>query len=127
VGKFSEFEVSSEYRVQTICNSTIADFQFNGSSLNFKVVGGESNAGFCRILMPKDLMNEPYLVFVNGSKILHESLTDISNSTHHYLYFAYEHSTLEIIIIAEHLSLILLLLMSVTSIASLVYRKKSKV
>jgi len=127
MGMFSDFQATSEHNVQTICNSSISGFNYNGSTINFEATGEEGTAGFCRITIPTALMNETYRIFVNGTEISHTKLP-VSNSTHSYLYFIYDHSTKEVTIIPEFSSFIILpLLMLATLLAVLVYRReKSK-
>jgi len=128
MGMFSDFKATSEYHVQTICNSTISGFQFNGTAITFDVSSGNETAGFCRICIPKALMNETYRVFVNGTEILPAPLPlPCSNNTHNYIYFNYTHSKQEVIIIPEFPSLILLpLFMIATLLAVMIYRKTIK-
>ena len=124
MGMFSEFNVTSEYHVQTICNSSISDFQYNGTAICFNVTGETDTTGFCRICIPRALMNETYKVFVNGTEVPC-NLLPCSNTTHSYLYFTYNHSTQEVIIIPEFPSfLILPLFMIATLLAVTVYRRK---
>jgi parallel beta-helix repeat protein len=124
MGMFSEFNATSEYHVQTICDSSISDFQFNGTAICFNVTGETDTAGFCRICVPRALMNETYQVFVNGTEV-QCNLLPCSNTTHSYLYFTYNHSTQEVIIIPEFPSfLILPLFMTTTLLAAIVYRRK---
>jgi parallel beta-helix repeat protein len=126
MGTFSDFNVTSEYSVQTVCNSSISRFQFNGTAITFDVTGENGTAGFCRICIPKTLMNDTFRVFVNGTEILPppEPLP-CSNSTHNYLYFNYTHSTQEVIIIPEFPSfLIPLIFMLTTLLAVVAYRRK---
>jgi len=124
MGMFSDFNATSEHHVQTICNSSISDFQFNGTAICFDVTGENDTTGFCRICIPTGLINENYQVFVNGTIALH-TLLPCSNSTHSYLYFAYNHSTQEVVIIPEFPSfLILPLFIIATLLATIVYRKK---
>ncbi|MDH5495536.1 MAG: C39 family peptidase [Candidatus Bathyarchaeota archaeon] len=125
MGMFSDFSATSEHQVQTICNSTISNFHFNGTAIIFNVSGENGTNGFCRICIPTALMNETYRVFVNGTEVSHTPLTSISNNTHSYLYFTYNHSTQETIIIPEFPSfLILPLFMIATLLAAIVYRRK---
>jgi len=126
MGMFSDFAATSECHVQTICNSSICDFQFNGTAISFDVVGENSTSGFCRICIPGALINVTYGVFVNGTEILPPPLPlPCSNSTHSYLYFNYNHSTQEVIIITEFPSAIILsLFMIATLLAVIVYRRK---
>ena len=124
VGMFSDFNATSEYRVQTICNSSMSGFTSNGTSVSFNVTGEEGTAGFCRICIPTALMNATYRVFVNGTEV-QCNLLPCSNSTHSYLYFTYSHSTKEIVIIPELTSLIILpLFMIATLIIVTIFSKK---
>jgi len=125
MGAFSEFDITSEYSIQAICNFTISDFQFNGTAISFDVSGEAGTLGFCRICIPKVLMNETYRVFVDGTEILSAPLPlPCSNDTHNYMYFNYTHSTQEIVIIVEFPSfLILPLFMIATLLAIIVYKE----
>jgi parallel beta-helix repeat protein len=123
MGMFSKYNATSEQHVQTICNSTISEFQHNGTAISFNVTGEDSSAGFCRICIPTALMNE-YQVFVNGTEVEY-NLLPASNSTYSYLYFTYEHSTKEVVIIPELPSLILLpLFLLCTLLTAIFYRRK---
>jgi parallel beta-helix repeat protein len=124
MGMFSDFQATSEYHVQTICNSSISDFHFNGTAICFNVTGYTDTTGFCRICIPRVLMNETYKAFVNGTEV-QCNLLPCSNTTHSYLYFTYNHSTQEVIIIPEFPSfLILPLFMITTLVAVIVYRRQ---
>jgi parallel beta-helix repeat protein len=124
MGMFSEFNATSEHRVQTICNSSISDFQCNGTTIGFNVTGETDTTGFCRICIPRALMNETYVVFVNGTEV-QCNLLPCSNSTHSYLYFTYNHSAQEVIIIPEFPSILILPLFVVaTLLIVIVYRRK---
>ncbi len=84
-------------------------------------------SGFCRIQIPKVLMNSTFAVSVNGTEIAYTLLPN-SNENYTYLYFNYTHSTEQVIIIPEFPSfLILALFMMATLLAIMVYtRKKDK-
>ena len=130
LGMFHDFNATSECHVQTICNSIISDFQFNGTAIDFNVTGENDTTGFCRICIPTVLMNGTFRVFMNGTEILlpPEPLP-CSNSTYNYIYLAYSHSTQEITIIPELPSLIILpLFMVMTLLATIVCRiRKAKI
>jgi len=115
MGMFSDFNATSEHHVQTVCNSSISGFQFNGTAICFNVSGDYGTVGFCRICIPTALMNVTYKVFVNGTEVSC-TLLPCSNSTHSYLYFTYNHSTQEVVIVPEFptWTLILLLLILLT-------------
>jgi len=126
MGVFSDFNATSEYHVQTICNSSISDFQSNGTSISFNVTGEDGTVGFCRICIPTALMNAIYKVFVNGTEVPY-ILLPCSNSTQSYLYFNYTHSTEEVTITPEFPSfLILPLFMIATLLAVIAYRRRQK-
>jgi parallel beta-helix repeat protein len=125
MGMFSDFNATPECRVQTICNSTISDFQYNGTAICFNVSGENDTAGFCRICIPKALMNETYRVLVNGAEILPAPLPlPCSNSTHNYIYFNYTHSEQDVVIIPEFPSIMILPLLMTIAMLTVVLTKK---
>lgn len=111
------------YEVDIASNSTVSNFQYGGDRINFDVSGQNGTVGFCRICIPIALLNGTYRVFVNGIEVLYNPLP-CSNSTHSYLYFTYDHSTQEVVIIPEFPSfLILPLLMIMTLLAAIAHRR----
>jgi len=97
MGMFSSFPISYQeeaYDVDVICNSTISSFQFDYENriVEFDVTGSDGIIGFCRIVIPRALMESPYTILVNGEEIPYTELP-ISNVTHAFLYFTYSHST----------------------------------
>ena len=66
---FSDFNATSQYHVQTICNSIVSEFQFSGTAISFNVTGESGTTGFCRICIPTALMSGTYKVFVNGAEV----------------------------------------------------------
>jgi parallel beta-helix repeat protein len=124
MGMFSDFNATSEYHVQTVCNSTISDFQFNGTAISFNVSGENDTTGLCRILIPTALMNGTYKVFVNYTEVQYIKL-GWSNSTHSYLYFTYNHSTQEVVIIPEFPTLTsMLLALAMLTVAIAIYKRR---
>jgi parallel beta-helix repeat protein len=124
MGIFSEFNATSQSQVQIVCNSTISDFQFNGTAINFKATGENGTTGFCRISIPTTLINGTLTVFVNGTEVPYALLPE-SNSTQSYLYFTYHRSTQQVTITAEFPSfLILSLFFIATLLAVIIYKKK---
>jgi hypothetical protein len=123
MGAFENF-AASNYDVQTVSNSTISNFHFNGTAINFDVSGENGTTGFCRICIPMALIGTGYKIMVNGTEIQYKLLPN-SNSTHSYLYFTYHQSTQEVVIIPEFPSfLILPLFMIATLLTVIIYRKK---
>jgi parallel beta-helix repeat protein len=124
MGEFSSFSATSQYGVQTVCNSTITDFQFNGTAISFNASGENGTTGFCRICIPTTLINGTFTVFVNGTEVPYTLLPE-STSTNSYLYFTYHHSTQEIIIAPEFPSfLILSLFLIATLLTAMIYKKR---
>jgi len=121
---FSDFNATPEYNVQTVCNSTISDFQFNGTTISFNASGENGTTGFCRICFPTALINGTFTVFVNGTEVPYTLLPE-STSTNSYLYFTYHHSTQEVIITPEFPSfLILSLFLIATLLTAMLYKKR---
>jgi parallel beta-helix repeat protein len=125
MGTFSDFNATSQYYVQTVCNFTISDFQFNGTAVIFNVSGENGTIGFCRICIPIALINGTLTVFVNGTEVSYTLLPG-SNGTQNYLYFTYNHSTQQVIItIPEFQSLLILPLFFIATLFSaLIYKKR---
>ena len=119
MGMFSDFN-----DIQTICNSSISDFQSSETAIRFNVSGENDTSGFCRIRIPTSLINGSYRVFVGGTEVSY-NLLPCSNETYSYLYFSYTHSTREVIVTPEFPTfLILLLFMTATLLAVIVYGRK---
>jgi len=124
MGLFCSFQATTQYPIAMISNSTISDSKFNGTAIDFYVSGENDTIGFCRIRIPTGLMTKPFTVFVNGAEVSHD-LLPCSDETYSYLYFTYNHSTQEVVIIPEFPSLIILLLfMIATLLAVIIYRRK---
>jgi hypothetical protein len=72
-------------------------------------------------------MNETYHVTIDGVEPYYVNYTLYDNGTHRWIYFSYQHSALEIIIIPEFPSfLILPLFMIATLLAALVCKRKKR-
>lgn len=124
MGTFSDFSATSEVSVQTICNSTISNFHFNGSAISFDVSNENDTTGFCRICIPTALISDTYKIFVNGSQVPY-TLLPSSNSTHNYLYFTYNHSTQEVVVTPEFPTWTSMpLLFVVLTIAIIIYKRR---
>jgi len=91
IGAFSDFNATLDNHVAIVSNSTISAFQFCNDSIMFGVSGESGTTGFCRIRIPKAIMDEPCRVLVNGTEVDY-ALLPCSNTTYSYLYFTYEHS-----------------------------------
>ncbi len=124
MGAFEDF-TASNYDVQTVSNSAISNFHFNGTAINFDVSGENGTTGFCRICIPTALIGTSYKILVNGTEVQYKLLPN-SNSTQSYLYFTYHQSTQEIIItIPEFPSfLILPLFIIATLLSATIFRRR---
>ena len=105
IGIFSDFMAIYEneaHHIFTISNSTISQFQFNETlkMIKFNVTGTSNTAGFCRIMIPEKLTHRPHILLIDDKQVNATSLT-ISNATHTFLYFTYNHSTQEVKILSK--------------------------
>jgi parallel beta-helix repeat protein len=123
MGMFSDFNATSQYHVQAICNSTISDFQFNGTAISFNASGENGTTGFCTICIPTALINGTFTVSVNGTEVPYTLMPE-SNSTQSYLYFTYHHSTQEVTIPEFPSFLILPLFLIATLLTAMIYKKR---
>jgi hypothetical protein len=89
------------YYVDMITNSTVSDFIFNADEklISFNVTGSTPTTGFCRVAIPDALLGGPYTVSVGTTPV---TPSIVSNGTHSFLYFTYNHSTQNIKIIGTH-------------------------
>jgi parallel beta-helix repeat protein len=109
MGMFSGFNISFKgeiYHVGIISNSTISDFGFiigaeTGNRIMLFSVGGEGGTvGFCRVMIPAEFMDYPFIVLVDEEEVI-STLLGVSNATYSYLYFTYIHSSHNITIISS--------------------------
>ena len=105
MGRFSSFNTSLGYNINIISNSTIEDFQYSESNRTIKMFVSNTTPsqtyGFCRICIPRALMTEPYYVTIDGVEPYFSNYTLYNNGTHAWIYFSYQHSVHEIIIVEE--------------------------
>jgi hypothetical protein len=95
-----------------------------GEYIHFYVTGQDGTEGFCRILIPRDLLNGTYTVLVDGEQVVATELPE-SNESHTYLYFAYDHSIRGVTIIPEFPTTILtLLFLAVTTCTVLALERR---
>lgn len=135
-GMFSDFNVTWQeetYHVNIVSNSTVSNFKFEEfiilptdlvRQIHFNVAGEDGTLGFCRVCIPTALMNDTYTVFVNGTKVPH-TLLSCSNITHSYIYFTYNHSTQEVVIIPEFPTWTsMLLMLIILTVATAIYKRR---
>jgi parallel beta-helix repeat protein len=129
MGTFHSFNTSLGKYVNVISNSTIDSFRYfeSNSTIIIHVSNMTANQtrGFCRISIPYEVMSEPFSVTIDGANPTYWNYTLYDNGTHRWIYFEYEHTTREIVIIPEFPSfLILPLFMIATLLAVILYRRQ---
>ena len=129
MGVFHSFNTSLGCSVDVVSNSTIESFEYFESNSTIKMYVSNMTAnqkfGFCRVRIPHALMNDTYHITINGAEPYYWNYTLYDDGNNRWIYFSYQHSTLEIIIISEFLSfLILLLFMIVTLLAVIVHKRR---
>jgi len=137
MGVFSSFNTSLGEGVNVVSNSTLENLQYSEETRTITLytsnTTGNQTQGFCRVCIPHSVINAtegPIAVIINEgvTPVLNLNNTLHDNGTHRWIYFAYEHSPLEIVIIPEYSSLILLsLFMIITLTATLLYKRKRSI
>jgi parallel beta-helix repeat protein len=127
MGMFHKFTSSSGYDVNIISNSTVEDFQYSVSNgtivIHVSNMTTNQTGGFCRLAIPHALSSPPYNITINNTPVTY--VTAFENSTLSIIYFSYEHSLLEIVIIPEFPTFsVLVLSMIATLLAVVLLRKK---
>jgi parallel beta-helix repeat protein len=133
VGISSSYHFSANQDVNVISNSTIDSCEFIApNSIKVQVSNATANetTGFCRISIPHSLIDPSNgtieIVIDNGqTSVLFLNDTLYDNGTHRWIYFTYQHSTHEILIIPEFpLPLVFMLLSSPMIILAVMSRKR---
>jgi nitrous oxidase accessory protein len=124
---FSSFTTSTGKNVEIVSNSTIEDLEYIDSNKTIKIhvsnTTEDQTSGFCRLTIPHDLLSPPYDVIVNNEFIDYN--TTYEDTTLTIIYFSYQHSTLEIVVVPEFQPLILLILFIIMTLSVLVaYRRR---
>jgi parallel beta-helix repeat protein len=120
----------TSYNVDVISNSTVSDFSFNPESalIRFNIDGKIGTTGFCRVTIPKGLLDAEYYwtILVDDTPLIPLLKEDADNT---YLYFTYRHGikTVEVIgtdAIPEFPSWIILPLFLMTVLFGVILRKR---
>jgi parallel beta-helix repeat protein len=128
MGMFHSFNMSLGYAVDIISNSTIEDFQYFDH--NKTIIMHVSNLtinqtfGFCRLRIPHVLINETYRVTINGAEPYYWNYALFDDGDNRWVYFSYQHSTLEIIIVPEFPSFLILPLFMIATLLLVKVRKR---
>jgi len=128
MGQFNSFNTSVGYSVDVISNSTIEDFRYfeSNSTIIMHVSNMTANqkAGFCRLTIPHELVPPPYNITINNTPVEYNII--LENETVSIIYFTYKHSQLEIIIIPEHPTTMILLMLSITTAIVTILKRKTR-
>ncbi|RLJ03071.1 MAG: hypothetical protein DRP08_03970, partial [Candidatus Aenigmatarchaeota archaeon] len=128
MGPFNSFNTSVGYSVDVVSNSTIEDFRYFESNntivMHVSNVTANQTFGFCRLTIPHKLIPPPYNITVNNTPV--EYNTILENETLSIIYFSYEHSQIEIIIVPEYSSTILLLMLTTITVIVATLKRKLK-
>ena len=109
MGAFSEYNIIYNYesfQMTITSNSTIPDFKFEvGRETGYKIVsfnavGEDGTFGFCRMTIPKSLMEYPLIVLDREGEVATSLLSASDNATT-YLYFSYPHGDQSITVISS--------------------------
>jgi parallel beta-helix repeat protein len=137
MGMFSIFKTSSGYYVSVISNSTIENFEYSTSNRTIILIVSNmtrhQNHGFCRLMIPHTLLSPPYTITINNKSTPYTTINE--NDTMSIIYFSYEHSTLEIVIISKTsndltfaifiaVTSIIIILTTGTLLAIIIHRRK---
>lgn len=131
MGQFSSISTSQGYSIDVISNSSVEGFQYFQSIGTIKMqvsnMTSDQTFGFCRISIPHTLMNETYCVTVNHAEPYSVNYTVYDDGSNRWIYFSYEHSTNEIIIVPEFSpSIVLPLLVTTTAMVIVCRRRRSR-
>ena len=130
LGAFHNFSVYYEgnfYDVAVISNSTILNFAFEAvnHTIRLTVNGTDEAYGFCRICIPHALIEPEIRVIIDDglTEVLCPNYTLRDDGFCRWIYFAYQHSAHEILIIPEFWSMIFLSTLMVMTLWYLYFRK----
>jgi parallel beta-helix repeat protein len=123
-GMFSILETPQGYDVEIVCNSTIDSIAYYQSNNTIAITVSNATStqtnGFCRLTIPHDLMPPEYQVTVNGTLV---TPITVEENSHSIIYIGYEHSTVEIIVVPEFTSAMLLLLLASSTTLAITLKK----
>lgn len=102
MGMLSVFKTNIGPDIGVVSNSSIVDFAYfdSNSTIRLKVLNRTPTQtfGFCRVLIPHDVMTEPYNVTVNGANPFFWNQTLYDDGNNRWIYLAYQHSEVEVLI-----------------------------
>jgi parallel beta-helix repeat protein len=134
MGMFSSFDTALGTSVDVVSNSTVDDFEYLDANGTIKMHVSNSSAtqtyGFCRIRIPNELMNVTSLQVIiddGQTATLLPNYTVYANMNQTWIYFAYTHSTHEIVIIPELQPVTAILLLMIASLCAFIPYKGKRI
>lgn len=128
MGAFSTFTTSAGDRLSVTSNSTVEDVQYNSSdnTIRMRVANVTENQqnGFCRLTIPRDVLPPPYAVTINNNPTNYTTI--LENATMSIIYFSYQHSAVEILVIPEYTSFVFIAVAGVAMILSCTVRRTKR-
>jgi parallel beta-helix repeat protein len=108
LGLYNSYEINFEAgpnEVTVVSNSTVHDlvFESNNHALILTVEGPNGTTGFCRVCVPHTLIEPELRVIVDNdlAKVTYANYNLFDNGIRRWVYFEYEHSLHEIVILYE--------------------------
>jgi parallel beta-helix repeat protein len=131
-GPFNSFDIDkwneTVCHIDVISNSSVSSLQLNQTqkTISFNVTGLDGTAGFCRVTIPNVVVQEMwqgnYTILVNGQPTQFRNWTDPQNT---YIYFTYQHSEHQVVIIPELLPITALpLIIMLSSIVAVLKKRR---
>ncbi|MDH5481671.1 MAG: right-handed parallel beta-helix repeat-containing protein [Candidatus Bathyarchaeota archaeon] len=127
---FKKFRVDYEgriYNVKIISNSTILSFAYENNSyiIRLTINGPNQTYGFCRICVPHTLMEPEISVLIDDglTEILYSNYSVYDDGFSRWIYFTYQHSTHEIVIVSEFWPVISLSILIIATFLLAMLRK----
>jgi len=120
------------YVVETVSNSSVSEFVFNGTAIRLQVEGDSGTAGLCNVTVPSELMSGEFAIYIDAILLIENvDYTESYNGTHHLFSITYEPAAhmIEITattVIPEFSSLITLTLLGTATLTTLIAKKKLK-
>jgi len=117
------------YQIYVASNSTVSSFNLDAEQriISFNVTGDYPSLGFCKITMPNTIIHnmwqDNYTVLVDGKSPL--NITKWTEWENTYVYFTYQHSEHEVIVVSEFSSFMIMpIFIIATMIALVAYKRK---
>ncbi len=115
MGLFRELDASTEQSVDVISNSTIKEFEYqeDENKIRVLVINSTTNQkhGFIRMRIPFSLVSGDLNITVDGANPTFWNYSLREEGENRWIYFSFEHSEVEIVIVSEFSSAALLLLL----------------